>query len=163
MNLDKNRPLGIGWPEWITGLIMWLIVGVLVITSDYMPFWIEGAPGPRLMPIVLAACLGLLTVAYWVKAYRNGNERVEFPGLATMRKPAIFIALTLLMYFSWDILGAVPTILLVGFLELKIVEEHSWRRSFLVALVMSLVAFAVFQLALDIPLPQGWIITMLLR
>lgn len=162
MNRDKNQPLGIGWPEWITGLVMWLIVGVLIFTSDYMPFWMEGAPGPRLMPVILAVCLGLLTVAYWIKAYQNGSERVEFPGLATLKKPAIFIALSFLMYFSWDIVGAVPTILLVGFLELKIVEEHPWPRSFLVAFVMCVAAFVVFQLILDIPLPRGWIISMLI-
>jgi len=43
----------------------------------------------------------------------------------------------------------------VGFLELKLMERHSWLRSFLAASAMCLFAWVVFQVILGIPLPMG--------
>lgn len=155
MNMDKRRPMRIGWPERIAGLVMLLIVGVVIFTSADMPFWVDKSPGPRLMPIIIAVCMAILAVLYWIEAYRAGGSGVRFPGLASFKKPAGFIALSFLIYFIWEDLGAVLTILVVGFLELKLMEGHSWLRSFLAAAVMSLFAWAVFQVILEIPLPLG--------
>jgi hypothetical protein len=155
MGEDKRGPMGIGWPEWITGLFMWLLVAVIVFSSGEMPFWVEKSPGPRLMPIIIAACVAILAVLYWLEAYRSGGRGVKFPGLASLKKPAGFVALSFLVYFLWEGLGAILTILTVGFLELKLMEGHSWIRSFLAAAVMSFFAWVVFQVILDIPLPMG--------
>jgi len=155
MCTDKNRPLKIGWPEWIAGLVMWLIVGVVVFASGDMPFWVDKSPGPRLMPIIIAVCMAILAVLYWVEAYRAGGKGVQFPGVASFKKPAGFIALSFLIYFVWEDLGAVLTILVIGSLELKLMEGHSWLRSFLAAAVMSLFVWLVFQVILEIPLPLG--------
>ena len=153
--VNKRRPLGIGWPEWIAGLAMWLIMALIIFTSDYMPFWVEKSPGPRLMPILVAVCVAILTILYWIEAYRNGTGGNMFPGLAKFRKPTGFIALSFLVYFIWEGLGAMLSILVVGFLELKLLEGHSWLRSFLASSVMCLFAWAVFQVVLGIPLPMG--------
>jgi hypothetical protein len=154
MSMDKHQPLGIGWPEWITGLAMWLIAGILIFTTNDMPFWIEQSPGPRLLPILIAVCMAILAVLYWIESYRAGRG-IQFPGLGQLKRPAGFIALSFLIYFLWEVLGAVPTLLVVGFLELKLMEGHSWLRSFLAASAMCLFAWVVFQMILEIPLPLG--------
>ena len=155
MGMDDRRPGGIGGPELITGLVLWLIVGGIIFTSGHMPFWVDKSPGPRLMPILIAVCIAILAVLYWVEAYRAGSKRVKFPGAAALKKPAGFMALSFLAFFLWEGLGAILTILTVGFLELKLMERHSWLRSFLAASVMGLFAWAVFQGVLGIPLPLG--------
>ncbi len=155
MGGGKRGPLGIGWPEWITGLLMWLLVAVIVLTSGEMPFWVEKSPGPRLMPIIIAVCVAILAVLYWLEAYRAGGRGVKFPRLAELKKPAGFVALSFIVYFLWEGLGAILTILTVGFLELKLMEGHSWLRSFLAASAMCLFAWVVFQVVLGIPLPMG--------
>ncbi len=155
MGMSDRRPGRIGRPELVTGLVLWLIVGVIIFTSGYMPFWVEKSPGPRLMPILIAVCVAILTLLYWLEAYRAGGKGVRFPGLGELKRPAGFIALSFLVYFSWERLGAILTILVVGFLELKLMERHSWLRSFLAGAAMCLFAWLVFQVVLEIPLPAG--------
>jgi hypothetical protein len=155
MGMDDRRLGRIGRPELITGLVLWLIVGVIIFTSGYMPFWVDKSPGPRLMPIIIAGCMAILAILYWIEAYRAGGKGVKFPDIAALKKPAAFIALSFLVFFLWEGLGSILTILVVGFLELKLMERHSWLRSFLAASVMCLFAWVVFQVVLGIPLPLG--------
>ncbi len=155
MGTDNRRAGRIGRPELITGLVVWLIVGGIIFTSGHMPFWVDKSPGPRLMPIIIAVCMAILAVLYWVEVYRAGGQRLKFPGPAALKKPAGFMVLSFLVYLLWERLGAILTILVIGFLELKLMERHSWLRSFLAAAAMSLFAWVVFQVVLEIPLPLG--------
>jgi len=87
MGMDNRRRGGIGRPELITGLVMWILVGGIVFTSGYMPFWVDKSPGPRLMPIIIAVCTAILAVLYWIEAWRAGGGEVKFPGVTELKKP----------------------------------------------------------------------------
>jgi putative tricarboxylic transport membrane protein len=156
MNSEVKRHKLMQWPEFLTGLILWGIVGVLLLTTMEMPF-IEPdkTPGPRFLPVIVASVLALLTIIYWVEAFKKRKRTVEIPNLGKLIKPAAFVGMSFLIVLLWEIIGAVPVIMLVSFLEFKLLEKYTWKRSLIVALILSVFAYVVFKLVLGIPLPSG--------
>lgn len=144
------------FPQVMAGLLVWVIVAGLVWFTRGLPYMEEGAPGPRFMPIVLALFLSVLNVLYWLQAFFSGSEeKLSLPQVSQLIRPARFFLLGLLMIFLWERLGVVVTVLISSFLELKLIEGHSWTRSALVGLLFSISTWFLFQVVLGVPLPSG--------
>ncbi len=144
------------FPQAVAGLLIWTIVAGLVYFTRGLPYMDEGAPGPRFMPMVLAAFLSVLNVLYWMETFfSRSRQRLSMPLLSQLIRPAGFFLVGLLMIFLWERLGVVATVLLSSFLELKLIEGHSWTRSILVGFLLSLSTWLLFQVILGIPLPTG--------
>jgi len=161
MSSDKKFPLSICWPELITGLIIWAIVGMIFLATIGMPIYTEKSPGPRFLPVIVGVSLGILTILYWVTSYRKPKQRVKFPDIGELVRPAGFIAISFLTVILWERFGAVLTVMIVCILELKFLERYSWIRSVLVALIISLFAWGLFHQVLGIELSKGVLIKML--
>ena len=144
------------FPQAVAGLLVWAIIAGLVWFTRGLPYMEEGAPGPRFMPIVLALFLSVLNVLYWLETFFSRSEKkLSMPRLSQLIRPAAFFLVGLLMIFLWERLGVVATVLLSSFLELKLIEGHSWTRSVLVGLLLSISTWLLFQVILGIPLPTG--------
>jgi len=144
------------FPQVVAGLLIWTIIAGLVWFTRGLPYMEEGAPGPRFMPIVLALFLSALNVLYWLETFFSGHERrLNLPRVSQLIRRAGFFLMGLLMIFLWERLGVVVTVLLSSFFELKLIEGHSWTRSVLVGLLLSISTWVLFQVVLGVPLPTG--------
>lgn len=142
-------------PHLIT-VLMWAAIGMVVAVTQDLPFESEGAPGPRFMPLMLVACLGILSIFYWLEAmFLRKDADLVLPKARELVRPAGFVALMVLIILLWERLGVIPTVLLAAFLELKFLDGYSWGKSALVGLFVSLLFWALFQFILGIPLPGG--------
>ena len=140
----------------IGGLVLWGIIGAVLWSTRNLPMFDEGAPGPRFMPVVLAALLSLLAAFYWVEAAVKEDEADEpaDPERGFLR-PAAFFAIAVVLTLCWDSVGAVPTVLLCSIVELRFIERFSWLRTVATALAISAVALVLFQIVLGVALPGG--------
>jgi putative tricarboxylic transport membrane protein len=144
------------FPQLVAGLLIWAIIAGLVWFTRGLPYMEEGAPGPRFMPIVLAFFLSVLNLLYWLETFFSRSEKkLSMPRLSQLIRPAGFFLVGLLMIFLWERLGVVATVLIASFFELKLIEGHSWTRSVLVGLLLSISTWLLFQVVLGIPLPTG--------
>jgi Tripartite tricarboxylate transporter TctB family len=139
----------------VGGLFLWLMVGIVLWSTRKMPFYAEGAPGPRFMPVILAALLGVLNLLYWFESAAK-----EFPEKRTIEKrnllrPAGFFAITILLVLCWESLGALSAVSLCAILELKFLERYSWGKSILASLIIGGATLVLFQIILGVPLPGG--------
>ena len=143
-------------PQVVTGLLIWALIGGLVWFTRGLPYFEEGAPGPRFMPVVLAFFLGVLNVLYWIETFIfHPEKRLNLPPASRLIRPAGFLLVGLLMIVLWERLGVVATVLLASFLELKLMEGYSWPKSILVGVSLGISTWLVFQVLLGIPLPSG--------
>jgi hypothetical protein len=140
----------------LVGLLIWGMVAGLVWFTRGLPYFEEGAPGPRFMPAVLAFFLSLFNILYWGETFLSRSEKkLSFPRFSELIRPASFFLIGLLMIFLWERLGVVVTVLVASIIELKLIEDYSWARSILVGLVLSISTLLLFQVVLGIPLPTG--------
>jgi hypothetical protein len=157
MTIDnKNKLKFMGMPEFVTGIILWCLVGMIVFTTRDMEFFeAAGTPGPRFLPILIAIVLSVLTILYWITSYKKRGKGVSFPSLQNLKQPAAFCGIALLIVILWDIIGAIPVVFIASLLEFKILEEFSWKRSLIVAAILSVGTFILFDLVFGIILPWG--------
>ncbi len=142
-------------PQFLGGLALWGLIALVLWSTRHLPLEAEGAPGPRFMPLLLAGALALLTLAYWWNAWQGGRTEASLPGLRQLGRPAVFVALTILLILGWERLGALPTVLVCAFLELRLLEGYGWGRAALVSLVLGGVTVFLFQVVLGVSLPGG--------
>lgn len=136
------------------GLVFWAVIGAVVISTRNLPFWYEGAPGPRFMPLALAALFALLTVLYWIEAATKAPDD-EVDDERSFLRPAAFVAITVTLALAWESLGAVLAVLACAFLELKFLEGFSWLRSAVASVCVSAAVLVLFQIVLGVQLPGG--------
>ena len=141
--------------QMVGGLFLWAMVAIVFWSTRKMPFYAEGAPGPRFMPVVLSVCLGILNLLYWVES--AAKETVEKPQFTKRNfvRPAGFLSIIILLVLCWESLGALLTVSLCAILELKFLERYSWGKSILASLVISGATLVLFQIVLGVPLPGG--------
>lgn len=140
----------------LVGLSLWAVVAVTVLATAHLPVMQEGAPGPRFVPLLMAAALGVLTVAYWIEVARDpAAHRIAFPGLSQLRRPAGFACLALATILLWERLGAIPTAFLATALELSLLQRVAWPRSLAVGLAAAVFIWLFFGLVLGVTLPVG--------
>ena len=139
----------------VGGLIFWFIIGLVLWNTGSLPFYSEGAPGPRLMPAVLAAIFSVLTVLYWIDAAtkeppgEHANEERNF------LRPLAFVGITVVLALCWVPLGALLSVLLCSVIELRFLERFSWLRSIFAGLIITATVIVLFQIVLGVPLPGG--------
>lgn len=156
MSLNTSRQRLMGWPEFITGLIIWFIVVIIIYTTRNMDFWAsDNTPGPRFLPLIVAVSLSALAVLYWFEAYKNREQGIRLPSCGKLIKPAGFVAVSFLIIPLWDWIGAIPVVMLVSFLEFKLLEKYAWKRSLIAAVIMSAFTYVLFEIVLGISLPRG--------
>jgi putative tricarboxylic transport membrane protein len=139
----------------VGGLFLWLMVALVLWSTRKMPFYAEGAPGPRFMPLVLAAFLGILNLLYWVESATKKPPEKRSTEERNFLRPAGFLAITILLVLCWEPLGALVAVSLCTVLELKFLERYSWRKSILASLIIGGATLVLFQIVLGVPLPGG--------
>jgi len=137
----------------IAGATLSLFAAWVIWESRKLPLGTLRQPGPSFFPLLLALLLllfGLAIAATGGRAERLRSLRLtELPHAAGILAACIFSALSL------ERLGYRPTVFLVLFFLLKVVEKKSWPITALFALAVSFGSFYLFYTLLRVPLPIG--------
>jgi len=150
-------------PELITSIIIFIFAIILLVFTHDMPIMDEGSPGPRFFPLVLAITIAILNVFYLLERYfseQSSNSKIIFP---RMSKPYLYVASAFVIVLLWERLGAVPTILITGLFQFRVIENLSWKKTVIASLVMSVFTYVLFQRVLGINLPAGLFAWLLVR
>ena len=145
----------ISWPKIAVVVILWALAGCLVLFTAGMPLMQEGSPGPRFLPVVMAIVLAVLAILYGLEQFFSANAESPSSMLPSTPKPYIYVGLAISIIFLWERLGAIATILAVGFALFRLVEGLSWKRSIIAAIFMSAFTYVLFNRILGINLPVG--------
>lgn len=138
----------------MAALVMALALCLLVFSGG-MPMMDEGSPGPRFLPVVMAAGLALLSVLYALECLATGKGREARKVLPANIRPILYVGSALVIVPLWDSLGAVVTILAVGLFQFRAIEKFRWTKAAVAAVVMSASTFVLFRFVLGINLPVG--------
>lgn len=105
-------------------------------------------PGPGFWPLVVSSLTAVLAI---IAAFfpRQGEE--DFDRWGSQRATSLLIAL-IAFPFLFGILGfVIPSILLIVFM-MRVLSQEPWRRSAIVAVITTSVAYGIFALLLDVRL-----------
>ena len=136
-----------------------LAVSLFVLSSGYLaltflipePSGAYAAVGPRAFPIVIG--IGLISCSLWVGLSEARSLVAPIP---TDWRLSVFSALTFLAYIL--LLEPVGYLLAtVGLitLESRLLGSRDWFRNLIVSVVITASVYGVFNLLLDIRLPEG--------
>ena len=142
--------------QFVGGLVFWFIIGVVLWNTRNLPFYAEGAPGPRFMPVVLCVIFSILAVLYWIEAAtKEEASEAQDEEPRNFRRPLAFVGITALLALCWVPLGALLSVLLCAVIELRFLEGASWLRSIVAGAIIAVTAIVLFQIVLGVPLPGG--------
>lgn len=115
-----------------------------------------GGMGPGTYPKILAVGLTLLVFVYWFQAHRKKAVSVSEPAkMGDVLKAACLVLLAFAAAYLWDIVGALPILLLLSLIELKWLEGYGWIKTVVVSLILSVGVWLVFTVLLGVSLPLG--------
>ncbi len=138
------------------------IIGLLFCGGAYMAgIGSPANPGEGFMPLVAGAALFLLSLALLFQrtcSKKISKERNPFwPEKGSQIRVAAVLASILIYTFVFEWIGfALATFILFLFL-LKTIDPVSWRNAFFISLLTTVAGFFLFQVWLQVQLPEGWI------
>jgi putative tricarboxylic transport membrane protein len=138
------------------GLLI-LIVGVVVIVDNYRlgAGWAPDGPEAGYFPLRIGVLMALCSVIVIVHALRNKADTSIF---VAWRKliPVSQVLFPLIVYIGlmqFTGLYVASTVFVAGFM--RWLGKYSWLKSCLVAVIMSVVIFWLFETQFQVPLPKG--------
>jgi putative tricarboxylic transport membrane protein len=116
------------------------------------------SPGPGFMPLlaaVLLFCLSLATIIVESRGSAEDEERKSSLGLKELAKP-ISLVIALIGYaFLLNVLGYPVTTFLLLFGLFSVTEPQHWRKNLVIAALVAVLSFLVFDKWLRVQLPDG--------
>ena len=146
-------------------LAMAILMGVfslyLMVKSAELPIgWIaDEGPGGGAWPfwlsfIMLLSCVGI--IVNWARRKGrvavSGLPYIEFGGLVAVGMVVVALIVTVGLFSLIGVYGALPLFLLF---YLRVLGNHSWKLSGLLAVLIPIVTFFFFEITLKITLPKG--------
>jgi hypothetical protein len=115
-----------------------------------------GGMGPGTYPKILAVGLTLLVFIYWLQSRKKQAAQVSEPvKMGDALKAALLVLLAFAAAYLWDVVGALPILLLLSLIELKWLEGYGWIKTVAVSLILSIGVWLVFTVLLGVSLPLG--------
>jgi putative tricarboxylic transport membrane protein len=116
------------------------------------------SPGPGFMPLLAAVLLFTLSLLTIITENRGrAEEKAEKTalGLEMIIKPSSLVISLLGYAFLLNILGYVIATFLLLFVLFSVTELHKWRKNLVIAAVIAILSFVVFDKWLRVQLPDG--------
>jgi putative tricarboxylic transport membrane protein len=115
-------------------------------------------PGPGFLPLLAAAAMTVLALAYAAKAWTKGGgaaRRPFWPDRQGLIKVALAFASILLFTALLEITGYMVNTFFLFLVLLRPIGQQKWRWSVALSLGATVVAYLLFDRWLMIPLPRG--------
>ncbi len=131
-----------------------LVGGALLVVASWrlgLGMWRE--PGPGAWPFLLS--IALVPFGAWLFFRPNPAAKVAVHSEPRWGRLALALGSMLGFVVALEPLGYLVAMALLLLVQLRFVESRSWGGSVLVAVLSSVISFAVFGLWLKVPLPAG--------
>lgn len=138
-------------PLLVTYLCLAAIAGAMFVLARGFPAAHMGAAAPGFFPQVISALLLLLSLLGLWELSRSAPEKVVFP-------PAALAAMALALGYigMMELVGYYPSTLLFSLAIMALVRGGaSWLRLAIDSVLITLVSYLFFELAIDAYLPTG--------
>lgn len=143
----------------ISGIVLLVFGLVVCIKCLTYPIGSFGSPGGGLFPlfasIFLVALSGLMVIQTFLKKDTGESSRVpSFSGKKALKR--IFLGFMALIAFRYlfPVIGFAPSTFVFIFLMVKFLGHFNWKVSIFFSGLTALVAYYLFQVWLQIPMPQ---------
>jgi putative tricarboxylic transport membrane protein len=137
---------------------LWVIMGVVVfIQSRDLQYMAEYGPGPGFLPFWAGVVLIILgfTLLAQVTLSRKEREVLSPPSKHAAWQMFLVMVGFFVFVFLAEKVGFLFGIGLLFFFLLVVVERKGWRFSLAIAIINTLVFWAIFELGLQLRLPTG--------
>jgi hypothetical protein len=147
----------------ITGIIMLIFSGYVIMTSMQMPLRVitgrtSFAPSTGFLPMWLGVLMAILSILLIVNATLqrvDSTREAVFPRGRALMAVVLFLAGLAAYIALLEVLGYLSaTALLTAFL-LRFVMQTGWKTTLLVAVGASVVLFVIFHVLLHVDLPKN--------
>jgi putative tricarboxylic transport membrane protein len=146
------RPVG----TWAAQAVLVVIAVYIVISARDLGVWLPQGPGPGFFPLVLAAALIVLSVAWFVQTRRAaGGDPAEDGGAYPWKRPAVTLTSLVVLASVLDFLGFQAGMLLFLLFQLRVMGRCRWLTSVVIAVAGSVGAFHLFNDFLQVALPYA--------
>lgn len=128
-------------------LILALAYGVLAVKM-HVPFSYDPL-GPKPVPLMLAGVLVLLLLYLLLRPLK-----VSLPESPSLIRCSWLLLILLFYWISWESLGFLLSTTISIYLASRLFR-CSWMQGLMVALILSVLSYGLFNFLLDVPLPLG--------
>jgi putative tricarboxylic transport membrane protein len=139
--------------------IPWLLLAVFVIIESYrMGLGTLHQPGPGFLYFWSGILLGILSLVILIRAWkREGKEEPQVPIFRgeNILKVVLVLASVFLYAFAMERLGFIPVTLLLFIFLLGFVEKRGWLFTGFVSVLVTAIAYLIFEIWLQSQLPRG--------
>lgn len=135
-------------------LILALFAGYAFLKARDMEIQSLSEPGPGMWPAIVAGVMGISALLLIV---RDIPEDYEAWNLQSARVIQGVVVLGAFVYF-FDVLGFVPSALLILFIWLKFIARESWRLSLVLAIAGAFALNYIFVDVFAVPFPPGLVV-----
>jgi len=138
------------------------VIGLLFLSGAFsVGIGSLASPGEGFLPLLAGGALLLLSFAFAIQRFSGKCPRREvksfWPEPKSMLRVAYVLGVVLIYVAVFEWIGfALATFILFLFL-LKTIDPVSWRSAFLLSFLMTVFGFLLFQVWLQVQLPEGWI------
>jgi putative tricarboxylic transport membrane protein len=142
------------------GSLIWLGAGIVVCIGAFrLSLGNMNNPGPGMFPFLAGAILAILASILLFQSLRSKEKPAQddafFIGAGGTKKAGLILLALLAYSFGMEYLGFIlGTTLFLAFL-LAVVEPQRWYIVVFGSILASLLAYAIFRVAFDTPLPAG--------
>jgi putative tricarboxylic transport membrane protein len=139
----------------------WLILAVFVIIESYrMGLGTAHEPGPGFLYFGAGILLGILSLVILIRAWKSEvKEEPQVPLFAgeNVLKVVLVTASVFLYAFGMEGLGFIPVTLLLFIFLLGFVEKKGWLFTGFVSVLVTAIAYLIFESWLQSQLPKGFL------
>ena len=142
----------------ITGAVIFLLIGLISVFEGYhiKPGTLS-TPGTGFFPFYLGAILFFLSIFLLFRSLKKKRaQEDEMIKIGGRWKRLLFgLAIFIGFVYAMKPLGYIVCSLLFLAFFLKVIEGRSWRSTFIISILCTLVSYFVFSKYLGVPLPKG--------
>ncbi len=144
----------------LTSIIAFCISMALIWGASKMDYAVEYSPAAGFFPFWLGIFFALLSLALFLKnIFGSRDKKTEnfFPSEEGRNRVLLYIVVLTLCIFLIGKLGFVITCFLFTVFTLICLGKYSLKKGLITSSLMIVVIYALFDLALRVPLPKGFL------
>jgi putative tricarboxylic transport membrane protein len=139
--------------------VFWLLFAIFVsIESKRLGLGSLHQPGPGFLSFCASITLGLMSMTILIRTWmskRTGETRIPIFGGENLLKVFLVLVSVFCYAFFMETLGFVLVTLLLLLFLLGIIEKKKWGYTIFVGVVVTMVAYLIFEIWLMSQLPKG--------